>query len=127
VAQDYDLNQGPYTTDVDIYASGLNPSFTVTSSVVVTICFWGDMNDANKTFNANIAGVSFSTGAFGSTPTEGNPACRDFRVSAGSIEGDLTDGDIDISYDNFGADWTVPAADADPANPDGDEFNAQVR
>jgi hypothetical protein len=128
VARDYDTNQGPYTTDVDIYDSGLNPFVTVTSNAVVTICFWGDMNFSNETFTATIAGVPFSTGAFGASPTAADPACRNFTVPASNIYGNLTDGDIDISYGNFGAGWTIPPV-TDPPNPNpgGDEFNAQVR
>lgn len=126
VAEDYDLNQGPYTTDVDIFAAGLNPFFTVTSSVAVTICFWGDMNSANETFTATIAGVPFNTGAFGTTVTANNPACRTFNVPASNVAADLADGDIDISYGNFGAGWTIPPVTDPPTNPAGDEFNAQV-
>jgi hypothetical protein len=128
VAQDYDLNQGPYITDVDVYAGALNPSVTVTSNVTFTICFWGDMNNNNETFDVTIAGVTFSTGGFGSSTSVSNPACRLFTVSAANISTSLADGDIDVSYRNFGSGWTIPPV-TDPPNPNppGDEFNAQVQ
>ncbi|MGH1436048.1 MAG: HYR domain-containing protein, partial [Lewinella sp.] len=123
IAEDFDDSTPPYDAEYELFGDVVGPLVTVTSGLVrVDICYWGDVGNTNETWTVTIAGESFSTGAFGYTPSEDDPACIPYFVSADAVESDLNDnGDISISYDNFGDGWTT-----DPATGTSDEFNAQV-
>ncbi|WP_173021307.1 T9SS type A sorting domain-containing protein [Lewinella sp. W8] len=123
VSMDLDDDTPPFATSVAALPAALNVD--ITSTVAVEICFWGDMNGGSETWTVRISGQDFaSIGAFGDTPTAGAPVCQTFNVNATNVENDLmsnmNDGDIDISYRNFGGGWTNGGAG-------GDQFNAQVR
>ncbi|RME99840.1 MAG: HYR domain-containing protein, partial [Bacteroidetes bacterium] len=118
--EDYDVMQGPYTTAVPILGN-LASQITLQSPLSIRICFWGDMGDANETFDVVIAGQTFSTGGFGTDPTQAMQQCQTFMIPAAAADADLVDGDLDITYTNFGAGWTAQG------NTGGsDEFQAQV-
>ena len=120
VSQDLDDDNAPFNTDFDAFSAALAPAVTVNTNMTITICFWGDMNNNNETFDVVIAGQTFSTGDFGFVPTQGSPACVNFVVNAANVQTDIADGDIDIQYTNFGGGWNNN-------NNGGDEFNAQVQ
>ncbi len=119
---DYDTQQTFTQTYATVNAL-VAPLVDITSDLTVRICFWGDMNNANETWRTTISGVAFNNiGGIGSTPTAANPFCRDFVIPEASAQADIAaDGDVDITYDNFGAGWT-----ADPMTGGSDDFNARV-
>lgn len=120
VSEDFNTSPPPYTTNYAALGTGLGAILSVETDATINICFWGDMNATNETWDVVISGETFSAGAFGTNATSGNPVCLNYTVPAASLEIDLADGDIDISYENFGAGWVVGAIN----NPD--DFNAQV-
>jgi hypothetical protein len=112
----------PYSTGYSVFTPAFGSIVEVTTPMNITICFWGDMNGSDETFNVRISNEVKNSGAFGFTTSVGNPSCVTFSVAASSVETDLGDGDIDISYETFGAGWTE-----NPATGGLDTFNAQVQ
>ncbi|MEM9835028.1 MAG: HYR domain-containing protein [Bacteroidota bacterium] len=121
VSEDFDNNQGPYTDSLTIYDAALDPAVSLNADLTINICFWGDMDSTAESFDVIIAGITFSSGEFGFSPTAGAPVCVDYVIPAASAKTDLSDGDIDVTYNNFGAGWTSAAGTTFP-----DDFNAQI-
>jgi hypothetical protein len=119
----------PYAfgTSFETVSAALASATIVQSNLDITICFYGDMDNANESFDVVISGQTFSTGGFGTVPTSGNPQCVPFSVMVANVESDVqADGDIDIMYNNFGSGWNgsfLPLA----VPPVFETFNAQVQ
>lgn len=113
----------PYTTELSMFSAALGSVVDVTGALSVEICFWGDFGEANETFDVVIAGQTTSITGAPTGTTAGNPYCQTIMVNNNAaLETDLADGDIDVSYTNFGAGFTN-----DPMTSSPDDFNAQVR
>ncbi|MFT4760544.1 MAG: hypothetical protein ACI9LN_002518, partial [Saprospiraceae bacterium] len=119
----------PYAfgTSFETVPAALASATIIQSNLDITICFYGDMDNANESFDVVISGQTFSTGGFGTVPTSGNPQCVPFSVMVANVESDVqADGDIDIMYNNFGSGWNgsfLPLA----VPPVFETFNAQVQ
>ena len=105
-----------YSTSFGVTPTLVASSFVATDDMEITLCYYGDMNDADERWDVRISGQTFANqGAFGSTTSAGSPRCIDYTVSAANVSNDLSDGDIDIQYLNFEAGWLT-----------GDAFNARI-
>ncbi|MEM7574123.1 MAG: HYR domain-containing protein [Bacteroidota bacterium] len=114
-----------FSQNNNIFPAAVGNLVMVQGNTTVEICFWGDMGGNNETFDVVIGGQTFSSGDFGTNPSQASPACRTFvATNAAAISTDLDDGNIGITYNNFGNGWDV--MDNDGGNNGGDQFNAQV-
>ncbi|MEO1714714.1 MAG: hypothetical protein AAFU60_15390, partial [Bacteroidota bacterium] len=120
VSENFNDSLPPYTASFTALGAGLGAIADVQSNMQIEICFWGDMDAPNETWQVVISGQTFNAGGYGVVPTSAIPVCEVFNVLASNVETDLADGDIDISYQSFGLGW-VAGATSDP-----DNFSAQV-
>lgn len=105
-----------YATSFGVTPALLASSFSATDDMEITLCFYGEMNDADERWDVRISGQTFANqGAFGVSTSSGSPRCIDYTVSAGNVTSDLNDGDIDIQFLNFEGGWVT-----------GDGFNARI-
>ncbi|MDX1685976.1 MAG: hypothetical protein R3275_12125, partial [Saprospiraceae bacterium] len=87
----------------------------------IVICFWGDIDQVadtmpnppvDETWDVEFDGgnVIFADQAPPNAGpwTENNPWCVTYNLSKAQFESDMTDGEIDISYTNWGAAWSGP-------------------
>ncbi|SER23372.1 HYR domain-containing protein [Neolewinella agarilytica] len=124
LSEDYDTNQGPYSLTYATLPASLATSYvTATSDATIEICFYGDMNNDSETWSTVIEGVTFASGAYGRSPTVGDPFCQIITLPEANLNSGLSDGDLDISFSNFGTGWTA----ADNGDATIDLFNAFVR
>ncbi|MEL7250736.1 MAG: hypothetical protein AAFO03_20070, partial [Bacteroidota bacterium] len=114
--------------DYDIFPTALASRVSVIGNASVTICYYGDVDNADETWSVTLSGQNLATteGNFTPPPTASNPRCRTYVVDNSNFQSDLTaDGDLDFTFDLNGAGWQY--SNSVPPNPAGDEFSYFVQ
>jgi hypothetical protein len=93
--------------DPDGIGDGGLAGVSLTDPLDIKIKFWGDMDGSDEGFKVNIDGNIFDSGNFGgANPTLSNPQIVTFTLTAAEATAALSDGEIEITYDNFESNWS---------------------